>query len=608
MQEREKAGRCTLKKFHGFVALSLKTKSGVVQLKKKDFSIKYRVLVWALALLFPTILLLGTITIMQVSKTYQQLQTSEETNLNLVVSQMEQEIQDVEEYLYDLALENRIFRSMADQHDQVQLYSSAYDVLESSDGLFQSERNLSFLVLYSEQNEYFASRDNGLENLELNEQVELRKAVQKRFLRFFQEGNSQHRQWFTVEIGERWFLCRTVYYQGMYCAGLFDLSDVVRQLAPRLKEDCVLVFRDGDTLLTDLREEVTPHDWTQTTLRLEGNRRYMRLKQELCGIELVYLFPYAGVGGLMGVSLFLIIFLAIVVLVAAVAFYLQLKRDFFQPLDNLVHTMQKIRDGSTDMLSDENRTCEEFREVNHTFNQMLEQIRNLKIEQYEKELDAQRAEMSFLQAQIRPHFYLNCLKVLYALTQQGQYEDIKACILLVSRHLRYALQVRNDTVPMREELSYCDNYMKLQGILSNVEPKLTVDVEEPLLDLQIPPISLLSLVENSVRVNLSPEKRLEMRIRAKRIQTEEGAVLCLAVHDNGAGFTQEQLEWFNGDVWIGKNTTHVGLQNVARRFRILYGEEFSMVFLNRDGALIELYLPIQDKGKEEHCGEAADCG
>lgn len=576
-------------------------------MKKKDFSIKYRVLVWVAALLFPTILLLGAITILQGSKTYQQLETSEETSLNLLVSQLEQETQDVEEYLYDLALENRVFRSMADKHSEVQLYSSAYDVLESSDSLFQQERNLTFLVLYSENNEYFASRDDGLDGLKLTEQVELRKAVQKRFLRFFLEGNSQHRQWFTVEIGGRWFLCRTVYYQGMYCAGLFDLSNLVQRLTPQLKEDCVLAFRDGETLLTDLAEELTPQDWSQTTLRLAGNRKYMLLRQELCGIELDYLFPYTGIGGLMGVSLFLVIFLAIVVLVAVVVFYLQLKRDFFLPLDNLVNTMRKIRDGSTETLSDESRTCEEFREVNHTFNQMLGQIRNLKIEQYEKELEAQRAEMSFLQAQIRPHFYLNCLKVLYALAQQGQYANIKACILLVSKHLRYALQVRNDTVPMREELSFCDNYMKLHGIMSNAEPKLTLDIEPPLLDLPIPPISLLSLVENSVRVNLAPDKKLEMRIRAKQIQTEEGPILCLTVQDNGIGFTEEQLEWFNGDTWLEKATTHVGLQNVARRFRIFYGNDFSMAFLNRNGAVIELYLPIQHEGEEDHGAEAIDC-
>ncbi|MGM9607264.1 MAG: sensor histidine kinase [Oscillospiraceae bacterium] len=577
-------------------------------MKKKNFSIKYRVLVWVFALLLPLVLLLSANAILQVGKTYEQLETSEGTNLQLLVSQLEMETREVEEYLYDLALKNRVFRSMADRHSETQLYANAYEVLEASENLFQTKSDLSFLVLYSEKNEFYAARDNGLEDLELTERVRLQEAVRKRFLRYFLEGNSQHRQWFTVEIADRWFLCRAVYYQGMYCAGLFDLSSLADRLALQMEDDCLLVFRDEETLLTTFPEEAVPGGWSESTVRI-GGRKYMLLGEELCGIELSYLFPYSGIIGSMGLSLSLVILIAIAVLIAIVVFYLQLKRDFFLPLDNLVNTMRKIRDGNTEMLSDETRTCEEFREVNRTFNQMLGQIRNLKIEQYEKELETQRAELSFLQAQIRPHFYLNCLKVVYALAQQEKYADIKTCVLLVSKHLRYALQVRNDTVPMREELSFCENYVKLCGIMSNVEPHLVLDVEALLLDLPIPPISLLSLVENSVRINLTPNKELQIRIRAKQIQTEDGPMLYLTVQDNGTGFTQEQLEWLNGDDWLRQTTTHVGLQNVVRRFRILYGDAFSVAFLNRDGATVELYLPIGgETEKGEHGAEAIDRG
>ncbi len=577
-------------------------------MKKKSFSIKYRVIIWIFALLFPSLVLLGVISIMQVGKTYDQLTTSETTSLNLLVSQLEQETQSVENHLYDLALEDRVFRSMADQLSDARLYAASYEVLSAEDDLFQTNTDLSFLVLYSENNEFYASRDNGLDYLELKEQVFLREAVQKRFMRFFREGNSQHRQWFTVEIAERWFLCRVVYYQGMYCAAIFDLNPMAHQLSLELKDESVLVLRDGDTLLTPFPTETVPKNWLEPTVRLSGNQKYMILNEELCGIELSYLVPYRGIVGIMGIAMFLVILIAIVVLLAIPIFYLQLKRDFFQPLDGLVDTMRKIRDGSADMLSDETRTCEEFREVNTTFNQMLGQIRNLKIEQYEKALETQRAELSFLQAQIRPHFYLNCLKVIYALAQQGQYADIKTCVLLVSKHLRYALRTGSDTVPMREELSFCENYVKLYGVMSNVEPQLVQDIEPTLLDVQIPPISLLSLVENSVRINLAPNNELQIRIRAKSIHTEDGPMLYLMVQDNGSGFTQEQLGRFNGDAWLAESTTHVGLQNVVRRFRILYGDDFSVAFLNRDGATIEFYLPIgRDTGEEDSGAEAIDC-
>ncbi len=566
-------------------------------MEKKSFSIKYRVLVWVFALLLPLVALVGVNAVLQVRKTYDQLRTSEGTSLRLLVSQLETETREVEEYLYDLVLQNRGFRSMAGEENETELYAQAYEVLEGADNLFRTKRDLSFLILYSEAGEYYAYRDNDLSYLPLADRTHLREAAERRFLRFFLQKNGRRRSWFTVQIAERWFLCRSVSYQGMYCAALFDLPPVAARLTEQMGEDCFLVFRDGDAVLTEFPLEDA--DWSARLLRL-GGRKYAVLGESLCGMELTYLYPYDGLSGGAGASLALVLAVTAAVLLAIAIFYIQLRRDFFRPLDDLVETMRRIRDGETDALPESGETCDEFREVDRTFDQMLSQIRNLKIEHYEKELRTQRAEMSFLQAQIRPHFYLNCLKVIYALAQQERYAEIKTCILLVSRHLRYALGVRSDTVTLHEELEMCENYVHLCGVMSDVEPRLTAEVDEGLQRFAIPPVSLLSLMENSIRINLAPDRELIIRIRARCIRTEESRVLCLSVQDNGSGFTEEQLAWFNGEAWQENASTHVGLQNVARRFRILYGEEFSMAFFNRGGAVIELYLPMQQGEEGEH--------
>lgn len=571
-------------------------------MEKKSFSIKYRVLVWVFALLLPLVALVGVNAVLQVRKTYDQLRTSEGTSLRLLVSQLETETREVEEYLYDLALQNRGFRSMAGEENETELYAQAYEVLEGADNLFRTKQDLSFLILYSEAGEYYACRDNDLSYLSLADRTHLRGAVERRFLRFFLQKNGRQRSWFTVQIADRWFLCRSVGYQGMYCAALFDLAPVAARLTEQMGEDCFLVFRDGGAALTE--SPLADADWSAKSLRL-GGKKYALLGESLCGQELTYLYPYGGLSGGAGTSLVLVLAVTAALLLAIAAFYIQLRRDFFRPLDSLVETMRRIRDGETDALPEIGETWDEFREVDRTFDQMLSQIRNLKIERYEKELRTQRAEMSFLQAQIRPHFYLNCLKVIYALAQQERYAEIKTCILLVSRHLRYALGIRSDTVRLREELDMCENYVRLCGVMSDVEPRLTAEVDEGLQSFAIPPVSLLSLVENSIRINLAPDRELVIRIRARRIRTEESEVLCLSVQDNGSGFTEAQLAWFNGEAWQENATTHVGLQNVARRFRILYGEEFSMAFFNRGGAVIELYLPMR-QGEEGQNEDIAD--
>lgn len=575
-------------------------------MEKNSFSLKYRVLVWSFALLLPLVLLLSTVAILQMKQTRRQLITSEENNLHLLVSSLQQEADDVEEYLYDLALQDRVFRAMAIRQPEAQLYSNAYAVLEDTENLFSVQKNLSFLVLYSEVNEYYAAKDQGLDYLTLKEQTDLRNAVEKRCIRYFLEGNGQYRTWFTVEISGRWFLCRMVRYQGMYCAGLFDLSAVAAALTEQVRENAALVFQNASVLLTQLPSHVPETVLTDERL----SERYGIVSEALCSIQLTYLFPYSGATSILELPFLLIILIAIAVLTMLPMFYFRLNRDLFRPLDNLVDTMQRIRDGSSqEAMEDERLQCKEFREVNHIFNQMLQQIRHLKIEQYEQKIETQQTELAFLQAQIRPHFYLNCLKTLYSLAEQRQYANIETCILLVSKHLRYAFQVHTGTVPMREELSLCDNYVKLYAVMTEQLANLVLDIESALFEVPIPPISLLTLVENSIRVNLAPHRDLEIQIRAKRMQTQEGGILCLTVQDNGVGFPEDQLERLNTGQWLENSGNHVGLQNVIRRFRILYKEDFSIAFFNRDGAVIEIYLPMEAKTeKEASADEIADRG
>lgn len=85
--------------------------------------------------------------------------------------------------------------------------------------------------------------------------------------------------------------------------------------------------------------------------------------------------------------------------------------------------MVEIKDGDSEKYLTEEYHVEEFSEMKETFNSMLESIRNLKVSAYEQQLQAQEAKLQYLQIQIRPHFYLNCLKNLYALSVSG--ENIK---------------------------------------------------------------------------------------------------------------------------------------------------------------------------------------
>jgi two-component system sensor histidine kinase YesM len=60
---------------------------------------------------------------------------------------------------------------------------------------------------------------------------------------------------------------------------------------------------------------------------------------------------------------------------------------------------------------------------------MMSEITTLRIKGYEQRLMAEKAQMDALRMQIRPHFFLNCLKSIFGLAQAGKTEEIKKTVL-----------------------------------------------------------------------------------------------------------------------------------------------------------------------------------
>lgn len=113
---------------------------------------------------------------------------------------------------------------------------------------------------------------------------------------------------------------------------------------------------------------------------------------------------------------------------------------------------------------------------------MIGRIESLKIEKYEKEIEIKQIQHQYYQVQIRPHFYLNCLKNIYALSEKKEFENLGQSILLLSNYLRYVFQANNATIPLREELKQCENYAGLMGISAVFPPKLSFDIDGRALD------------------------------------------------------------------------------------------------------------------------------
>ena len=190
---------------------------------------------------------------------------------------------------------------------------------------------------------------------------------------------------------------------------------------------------------------------------------------------------------------------AIFVLLAIPFLLFYMKQEIFAPMTALVSTMDRIGRGELSVRSSVDYRNAEFTQVNETFNRMIDQITQLKIDGYEKELEARRNEMTALKLQIRPHFVLNCLKSVYAMVQTGSREDAQQLILLLSRYLRYILSFTATTTPLHTEIEQCCNYAELSSVGQNDPVEVVCEIDPELSELPLPLVSLLTLVENSVK-------------------------------------------------------------------------------------------------------------
>ena len=141
-----------------------------------------------------------------------------------------------------------------------------------------------------------------------------------------------------------------------------------------------------------------------------------------------------------------------------------------------------------------------------------------KIEQLvlKSRLDASRAELMSLKTSIHPHFLFNSMTALSTLTQTSPEKAHQMCLQL-SDFLRYSLDYgKQDWVHVKEEIEHIENYLEIEKIRLGERLQLDLQIIPEALEKNLPPFTLLPLVENAVKHAF--QQSLETRILYLRIQ------------------------------------------------------------------------------------------
>lgn len=126
--------------------------------------------------------------------------------------------------------------------------------------------------------------------------------------------------------------------------------------------------------------------------------------------------------------------------------------------------------------------------------------------------EKQLAEISYLKAQINPHFLFNTLNSLYALTITKSDEAPNA-VLKLSNMMRYVVtESSQDYVPLSKEINYIKDYIALQKLRINEDVNFSFNFTGDETGKSIAPLILIPFIENAFKYGINPDEESKIKI------------------------------------------------------------------------------------------------
>jgi hypothetical protein len=184
-------------------------------------------------------------------------------------------------------------------------------------------------------------------------------------------------------------------------------------------------------------------------------------------------------------------------------------------------------------------------------------------------------QLEYLRYQINPHFFMNTLNNIHALVDIDP-EKAKDTILELSKMMRFVLYEGDKKgVPLSREFDFIRHYIQLMKLRYTEKVKITVDLPSEVPDKQIPPLMLITFIENAFKHGISYQR--------------ESFIDIQVVVNNHLIFTCRNSKADKPNEEKGG----VGLANVKKRLNLLYDNNYTLNIQDEaDVYNVELTIPL----------------
>lgn len=309
----------------------------------------------------------------------------------------------------------------------------------------------------------------------------------------------------------------------------------------------------------------------------------------LAGVFVIMAYFYHAVSS--GATFVLLIFLAVLDCAAV----LVVQKTIVSPYRHSRALFEKFMQDEIyqELTSESYLIFEEQQEVLQHFYSLLDEKNMI-------QLSTKQAELLALQNQINPHFLYNTLEAIRSDALCAGIDSIANTTEALATFFRYTISDMGSLVTVEAELDNIENYFKIQQYRFGEKFKMSVDYlpNDDILSLKLPKLTLQPFIENAIFHGL--ESKAEGGSIDINLEISENN-LFISIRDNGIGISEEKLDEINYKLehvsisGANENPEQKGgiaLNNIARRIKLLFGEDYGFHIYSISGLGTDVRLKI----------------
>lgn len=508
---------------------------------------------------------------------YKSIKESNAYILSNLIDALENDLNDTTDYLMNIYINSDFDALVLEESDSLNVYLREKKILEMMQAKTALKNEKCAYFVYKNMKNAFYSTYSGYYG---QEQIDQMNKEIKQYLQ--NEENLENGKWKVLFDADKAYLIITYWRKDCCVGAVLNLTEYSKKLDNNMSK---IIFTYQGIILTNmsfLEENRINIEQIHTNLRF-----YMVHQNiENIDLEMYYIIPQTKLQGLIK-SMLLVSAISIVVIIFLGRWlYRQFCQAIIYPIEQINRIEESLKMGDDPVNQLIHTDVEEYNSINQKMVSMIQQVSELQAQTYEKEIEVQKAKLQYYQLQTEPHFFLNCLKNIYAMAENQNCSEIQYMIKTISGHFRYVFKGNFDDIPLGEEIEEIERYFQLCQMSASVPMLIEKDIDETLLNRNIPILLIQTFVENSIKHARRENKILKICVSV----TEVDGQLRILVSDNGKGYPKEFL---NGIKKTELLNGHIGICNVLDRIKLVYGEKARVRFFNNQegGASTEIIIP-----------------